>query len=442
MSSWVAIESQDTREGNDTMTTSNVARATASGIGRRSLLAGASLGCLATPFIRPARAADTVQMLSHRFPALEYLAEKMRGAIPGVEVNTQLMPFDKALELATIAFSSKASSPDIVYGNDSTFLTFAKNGWIRPLDDLWAKYKDEFALDDFTKTAIAERTYQGHIWGVPATSNTLLFFYRKDLFAQAGKQPPKTIVEYRDLAKSFNSPLRAGTISCLRPVDAGLNETNYYMDALGDGWFDDKWRPIFNNAKGVAAIEMLAEITKYAQQGFTNAANDECMITLQQDAAAMGIQWATRAMAMDDPNKSRVVDKIDWAVPPQGHQTIGGDGYSISAFSKQDPELLFRILATATSKQNLRGAAGMMVPTRTSVMEDTDLKQKYRFFPAALAAMQVGQSYPKLPEFYSVGQFITQRINQAMTGQMTVKGALDAAAGETESFLKGHGYYQ
>jgi len=426
------------------MTTVNVARATESapGIGRRGLLGGASLGCLAAPFIRPARAANTVQMLSHRFPALEYLAEKMRTAIPGVEVNTQLMPFDKALELATIAFSSKASSPDIVYGNDSTFLTFAKNGWIRPLDDLWAKYKDEFALDDFTKTAIAERTYQGHIWGVPATSNTLLFFYRKDLFAQAGKQPPTTIAEYRDLAKSFNSPLRAGTISCLRPVDAGLNETNYYMDALGDGWFDDKWRPIFNNAKGVAAIEMLLEITKYAQQGFTNAANDECMITLQQDAAAMGIQWATRAMAMDDPNKSRVVDKIDWAVPPQGHQTIGGDGYSISAFSKQDPELLFRILATATSKQNLRGAAGLMVPTRSSVMEDTDLKQKYRFFPAALAAMQVGQSYPKLPEFYSVGQFITQRINQAMTGQMTVKAALDAAAGETEIFLKGHGYYQ
>ena len=57
----------------------------------------------------PARAAAPVQMISHRFPALEYIAEKMRTAIPGVEVNTQLMPFDKALELATIAFSSKAS---------------------------------------------------------------------------------------------------------------------------------------------------------------------------------------------------------------------------------------------------------------------------------------------------------------------------------------------
>jgi ABC-type glycerol-3-phosphate transport system substrate-binding protein len=411
-------------------------------ISRRRLLSGAAGGSLALPFIRPARAAATVQMLSHRFPALEYLAEKMRTAIPGVEVNTQLMPFDKALELATIAFSSKASSPDIVYANDSTFLTFAKNGWIRPLDDLWAKYKQEFDLDDFTKTVIEERSYQGHIWSVPSTSNTLLFFYRKDLFDKAGKSPPQTFAAYRDLAKSFNSPLQAGTISCLRPVDAALNESSWYINALGDGWFDEKWHPVFNDAKGVAAIEMLVEITRYAQQGFTNAANDECMIALQQDTAVMGVQWATRAMAMDDPNKSRVVGKIDWAVPPQGHQSIGGDGYCLSAFSKQDPDLLFRILATATSKQNLRGAAGLMVPTRTSVLQDPELKQKYRFFPAALPAMAVGTPAPKLPEFYSVGQFITQRIDQAVSGQMSVKAALDAAAGETETFLKGHGYYQ
>jgi len=411
-------------------------------IGRRGILNGLAASGLAMPFNRPARAAAAVQMISHRFPALEYLAEKMRGAIPGVEVNTQLMPFDKALELATIAFSSKSSTPDIVYANDSTFLTFAKNGWIRPLDDLWAKHREEFDLDDFTPTVRQERSYQGHIWSVPSTSNVMLFFYRKDLFDKAGKQPPKTFVEYRDLAKSFNSPLRAGTISCLRPVDAALNETSWYINALGDGWFDEQWRPVFNDAKGVAAIDMLKQITRYAQQGFTSAANDECMIALQQDTAAMGLQWATRALSMDDPNKSRVVGKIDWAVPPQGHEPFGGDGYCISAFTKQDPDLLFRILAIATSKQNLRGAAGLMVPTRTSLLQDKDLTAKYRFYPAALASIGVGTGTPQLPEFYSVGDFITRGVQQAVTGEMEVKPALDAAAAQTEAFLKGHGYYR
>jgi len=187
---------------------------------------------------------------------------------------------------------------------------------------------------------------------------------------------------------------------------------------------------------------MLKEISGYAQQGFTNAANDECAIALQQDTAAMGLQWATRAMSMDDPAKSRVVGKIDWVVPPQGHEGFGGDGYAISAFSKQDPDLLFRILATASSKTNLRGAAGLMVPTRTSLLQDTELAKQFRFYPAALASVAVGTLSPKLPEFYSVGDFITRRILQGVTGEMGVKPALDAAAKETEDFLRGHGYYK
>ena len=78
---------------------------------RRTLLGSAATASLAMPFIRPARSAAPIQLISHRFPAIEYIAEKIRTAIPGVEVNTQLMPFDKALELATIAFSSQVQHP-------------------------------------------------------------------------------------------------------------------------------------------------------------------------------------------------------------------------------------------------------------------------------------------------------------------------------------------
>jgi ABC-type glycerol-3-phosphate transport system substrate-binding protein len=309
-------------------------------LSRRGLVAAT----LAAPAIIGARAhaAGTIQMISHRYPALEYFAEKMRTAIPGVTVNTQLMPFDKALELITIAMSSKSDTPDIVYASDTSFQTFARNGWLRPLDDLWAKYREEYQLDDFPDLVRKTYTHNGKLYVMPHTVNTMMFFYRKDLFDAAGKQPPKTIADYRDLAKSFNSPMRSGSINCLKPVDAAINEAHWYFNALGDGWFDDDWRPIFNDAKGVQAIEMMKAIAQYAQQGFSAAANDECMIAYQQDTGVMGLQWASRAKAMDDPNKSRVVGKIDWTAPPQGHGRNSGDGYAISAFSKQDPDTLPR----------------------------------------------------------------------------------------------------
>jgi ABC-type glycerol-3-phosphate transport system substrate-binding protein len=410
-------------------------------LGRRGVLRGLSATAAAS-FATGVRAAGTIQMISHRYPALEYYAEKMRTAIPGVTVNTQLMPIDKALELATIALSSKSDSPDIVYASDTSVQTFVRNGWFRPLDDLWAKYRSEFKLDDFPDSVLKTYTIGGHLYVMPHTINTMMFFYRKDLLDAAGKAPPTSFVEYRDLAKSFNSPLRAGAVSCLKPVDAAINEAHWYLNALGDGWFDSDWKPVFNDARGVQAIEMMQQIARYAQPSFTTAANDECTIAYQQDTGVMGLQWATRAKAMDDPQKSRVVGKIDWEAPPQGHARVSSDGYAISAFSKQDPDTLFRIIATSAGPSSMRGAAGLLIPPRRSLLDDPDLKQANRFYPAALASLQTGQAAPALPEFYAVGEFITRRILQAVTGEMPVKAALDTAANETTAFLKGHGYYQ
>ncbi len=398
--------------------------------------AGSALGMGA----RRARAAGPVQMISHRYPALEYYAEKMRTAVPGVEVNTQLMPFDKANELATIALSSQADTFDIVYASDSTVLKYAKNGWLRPLDDLWEKYKDKYNFGDYQDSVLNSYRYDGKLYVLPHTVNVMLFFYRKDLLDAAGKQPPKTIDEYLALAKEMNSPRRAGTISCQKPVDASINETSWFINALGDGWFDKDWNPVFNDEKGVAAIEKLKEMTSYAQRGFTSAANDECTLALQQDLAAMGLQWATRAGSMDDPKKSRVVGKIDWEAAPSGHARLSGDGYAISAFSKQDPELLFQIIATSSDEENMRGAAALMVPPRTSILHDPELAKKYRYYPAILDSLNTAVPFPPLPEFYEVGEFISRRVIQALTGEMEVKPALDAAAKETTDLLKSRGY--
>ena len=338
--------------------------------------------------------------------------------------------------------SSKSDTPDIVYASDASYQTFARNGWLRPLDDLWAKYRDEFKLDDCPEPVRKTYTYEGKLYVVPHTLNTMMFFYRKDLFDAAGKTPPKAFTEYRDLAKSMNSPMRSGSVSCLKPVDAAINEAHWYFNAIGDGWFDKDWHPIFNDAKGVQAIEMMKEIARYSQQGFSAAANDECTIAYQQDTGTMGLQWASRAKAMDDPNKSRIVGKIDWVAPPQGHARNSGDGYAISAFSKQDPDTLFRIIATSSNQANMRGAASLIIPPRTSLLNDAELRQANRFYPAALASYNTGLPAPALPEFYAVGEFITRRILQAVTGEMPVKQALDAAATETTDFLKGHGYYK
>jgi ABC-type glycerol-3-phosphate transport system substrate-binding protein len=154
------------------------------------------------------------------------------------------------------------------------------------------------------------------------------------------------------------------------------------------------------------------------------------------------MQWATRANSMDDPAKSRVVGEIDWVAPPQGHGRIAGDGYAISAYSKQDPDTLFRIIATSAGEASMREAASMLIPPRKSILDDPAMAKANRFYPAALASYESGTRAPTLPEFNAIGEFFTRRMLQGVTGETTVKQAMDTAAAETETFLKGHGYYK
>jgi ABC-type glycerol-3-phosphate transport system substrate-binding protein len=387
-------------------------------------------------------AQDAIRIISHRQPALEYYTSQMQAALPDGRVTVELMPIDKELELAAITMSSQSDAIDALYLNDSSFRRFAANGWLEPLDDLWEKYSDEYDLDDFPQSVIDAVSYEGSIYAMPILTNTELFFYRSDLLKEAGIEPPETMEAYMIAAAALDSPRTAGTIMSMKPVDAALNEAHWYMNSIGDGWFDEKWKPIFNNAAGVEAITKLKEMTEYAPRGYTSHANDESTINLQQGLAAMGLQWFTRAAAMDDPEQSRVVDQINWVAPPSGGARIANDGFAISAYSSADREEMFVMLAKAASKESMQEGAQYAMPPRLSVLEDTNLAKQYRWYPAARAALESGKAFPAMPDFNDVGEIVTRHILRAVTGEAEVQAALDQAATETEELLAGRGYYK
>lgn len=187
---------------------------------------------------------------------------------------------------------------------------------------------------------------------------------------------------------------------------------------------------------------MMKEMTQYAPRGFTSHANDESTINLQQGLAAMGLQWFTRAAAMDNPEQSRVVGKIDWVAPPGGGARLANDGFAISEFSSADKEEMFRMLAEAASEESMREGAQYAMPPRLSVLEDEELAEQYRWYPAAREALETGKAFPAMPDFLDVGEIVTRHILQAVTGEAEVKAALDQAASETEELLRSRGYYK
>ena len=409
---------------------------------RRHGFALALLGAAASMAITASAVAqDAVQIISHRYPALEFFTQRMAEALPEMPGEVSLMPIDQATEKATITLAAGSDALDIVYVNEPMLGRFAKAGWLEPLDAYWEKYKEEYDLDDIPEAAVDALRYDGKLYAMPFSVNVMFFYYRTDLFEEAGIEPPETFEDYLTYAAQLNSPQRSGTILTLKPVDAAMNETHWYLNAIGDGWFDENLKPVFNSENGIKAIETLKEVSQYAPRGFTAHANDESTIAFQQDFAAMGLQWLTRAAAMDDPEESRVVGKIDWAVPPGGHSRISISGYGISKFSSADRDKLFQILAIGSNAEAQLEAASLSMPLRRSVLGNEKLKEENRHFEAALAAIEVAEPLPGFPEFIETAEIVTRYVLQAVTGERPVKEAMDTAAVEVEALLESRGYY-
>jgi ABC-type glycerol-3-phosphate transport system substrate-binding protein len=413
-------------------------------ISRRHLFA-ATAGALTSPAIlgRAHAAGETVQLISHRYPGLEYYADKLKSALPGVAVDTRLMQAPEAIQLQRLALSSGSGQMDILWANNITMASFAKSGWLEPLDDLWAKHKSEFNLGDINEVLVQSCSYKGRLYGMPLTTNTTLYAYRADLFEQKGLAPAKSWDDYIANAKALNDPPRRYGVTIAMKSDMVCNEMNAVFNTIGDGWFDEDWRPTFNDDRGVKAVETYKRLAQYCVPGYTAVHNDEHTINMSQDIAAQGQQWATRCSTMDNPGKSRVVGKIKWTVMPEGGRQVGvSDIYCISRFTAKDKDMLFRLLASALREENQHGAAALAMPSRNAVLKDAALQEKYRWYPAVSQCLAVAKPLPPLPEFSEASEIINKRIVQAVVGQMETKAALDAAATEVQAMLAERGYYK
>ena len=104
------------------------------------------------------------------------------------------------------------SGPDIVYTPGPSYVAaMAQAGQLLPLDDFAAKYG---WTDRILPVFIEMGKYNGKLYALPKTYETLGLFYNKTLFAEKGWTPPATIPELEALAEKMKAegivPFAAG----------------------------------------------------------------------------------------------------------------------------------------------------------------------------------------------------------------------------------------
>src|SRR5690606_18290783 len=222
---------------------------------------------------------------------------------------------------------TRDGSYDILIMNSGWFTEMYAGGFVTPLDEIDSAFKldpDVYTLGD-TVFYNADRktvTSDGKLMSVPISPLIPLLYYRGDLYQEAGLSVPKTFEELEANAKALNKDGRMGIVQRgARGPHTVAFDFYPYLYGFGGAIFADQnqadYSVTLNSAEGKAALDYYIRLAREAGDPRT-AANDQAEViqAMVTDKTAHVMMVVAAQAQMDDPSKSAVVDKVEYAPPP------------------------------------------------------------------------------------------------------------------------------
>lgn len=240
---------------------------------------------------------------------------------------------------------------------NSSLVPLINENLVRPLDDLVAKYGQELDANQLIQV-------DGKTMAIAMMVNAQHLMYRADILEELGIDVPTTYGQVLDAAEKIKA---SGKVQY--PLGGSWKTTwlefvNMYL-GYGGEFFTDDLMPAINNDKGIAALEMMKNLSAYMDPEFLVSDSTYTQQQFQQGKIAMANFWASRAGAMNDPAESQVVGKVKFAsapVPVEGGipaSTLWWDGIVIARnISDAEAENAFKVVLEGMDAEMANANAG------------------------------------------------------------------------------------
>lgn len=225
------------------------------------------------------------------------LTDKYNKTHPHINIELDMVPWSNYLDkLMTNAAAGMA--PDASLFKSQWWPIFREQKVIAPIDEYFNKweYKDE--VEPFIIERYREVSGDNKLYFMPECFLTIFFYYRKDLFAEAGVEPPRTWDEFLDVAKKLTRDKDGdGKIDqygyTMRTNAIGTN--NWYSfifkDMKNPGFFDENQKPSFTLPEVIEGNQFFIDL--YRKHGVTppssptDGTNENIVYFLSGKAAMM-----------------------------------------------------------------------------------------------------------------------------------------------------------
>ncbi|HEX2294284.1 MAG TPA: sugar ABC transporter substrate-binding protein [Actinomycetota bacterium] len=295
------------------------------------------------------------------------IADQFMEANDGVHVEVVAVP-EKDEHLARLATSfAGGNPPDVFLVNFREYSQFVVRGAVEPIEG----HLDGVDLDAYYEPPLEAFTYDGALQCFPQNISSLVVYYNRDLFRDAGLERPKagwSWEEFRDTAAA----LTGGDVRGVGIEPTIIRLAPFAWSAGGD---------IVDDPESPTRLDLDNEGARIAL-GFFVAMVEDGLVPTEEEVAAQDLEtrFTTGKLGMLLSSRREVpafreVQGLDFDVAPlpvdrEPAGILHSDGYCIAAGSDEvETAAAFVRFATGEEGQTLGALSGRTVPSLTSVAE-------------------------------------------------------------------------
>ena len=381
--------------------------------------------------------------------------------VAGAKVNVDPFGYGALHDTELLKCSQKSSDMDVM-GIDAIWIgEFIEAGCLDNLEDRIAANDDVVKWDDFTPGFSAQAIWEGSRYCVPIGAYYQLLFYRNDLFEAAGKKPPTTFDELKELAAFFtDNPdfpgVKGFVTNNARGVAAGQEFYQWLPSAGGKAWASNEFgvtpsetysdlTPTFD-AAAVDLIKYLKSMMAYGPTGVEAFDWDQRGAAFASGNIAMTNMWSVRANLSNIPETSNVVGKFSTTQFPhaegaQSRPPAGGWILCVNKHSKNKDAAWDYIKWITSQEIHAEYAIAGGPPSRISTFSNPEVRENWPWTDDLFKSSQAAFAEVR-PRHAATSQMIDVvgiEVNKALIGEQSAEEAVEAINSKHTKLLRRSG---
>jgi len=413
----------------------------------------------------PLKLAGGVRVLVHgdpTFMVMDTLKRQFEQAV-GTQIHQRAFSIDRLHEEVLRNAERKTSRYDIVAVDLPWIGELVEKGILLPLDQAMDLQRLDPA--DFHTAGWKATHWGGRAYGVPAQTTPELLFYRKDMFAEAGLEPPTTTRQLLDAARQLHDPVH-GRYGIAWNAARGTALGHTFLMTLADfgqpvldlpdaaGGFDtsrldtDPYRPVIDTDAGLAAAEYLMALLEYSPSYILSMSWYERVRPYAAGQIAMAYGYTLLAPYFELDQSSPACGQTGYLPHPFGP---GGSpiapvgGYAMGIPANIAPERIADaadalIMFTSPEAQKLYIQNGSRTNPRYSVSADPEVRRSSPIFEAVdgMSWRDELQFWPRppIPEISDIIRICGEELHDMLRGLVSPKQALRKAQARADAIIK------